>query len=106
MGNGARADADKSTSAYMASISYLNGPAVSMYMRSTTKAYPLSILSARTFRYGGPGRGSCSDSPDPAVTESASPDPSPSDSPTDSASPSPGDSPSPSDSTTDGETTG
>jgi hypothetical protein len=55
MGNGVAAVAPDSPSAYMASISYLNGPVVSMYMRTTTPVYPVTILSTRTFRYGGPG---------------------------------------------------
>jgi len=53
MGNGQRSD--RTSSALMASISYLNGPPVSMTMRTTSDYYPIAPLSARTFRYGGPG---------------------------------------------------
>jgi hypothetical protein len=53
MGNGQTSD--RSTAALMASISYLNGPAVAMSMRTTSDVYPIAPLSARTFRYGGPG---------------------------------------------------
>jgi hypothetical protein len=48
--------ADKSAAAYMASISYLNGPAVAPYIPPDGPAfYPVAALSPRTFRYGGPG---------------------------------------------------
>ena len=59
MGNGRRADVDKSTSSFMSKVQYINGPDVAMFMRSTTKAYPLTILNSNTFRYGGPGNGTC-----------------------------------------------
>ena len=46
---------DLSTSAFVASITYINGPTVAMNMRSTTDVYAVNVLSTRTFRYGGPG---------------------------------------------------
>ena len=42
-----------------ASISYLNGPAVSMWVRSTNPLYSVTPLSARTFAYGGQGNKVC-----------------------------------------------
>jgi hypothetical protein len=47
--------AGTSGSAAMGSVAYLNGPAVSLNVRSTTDVYPVHPLSLRTFRYGGPG---------------------------------------------------
>jgi hypothetical protein len=53
MGNGLAVD--DANGARIGSITYLNGPAVAMNMRSTTDVYGLNALSTRTFRYGGPG---------------------------------------------------
>jgi hypothetical protein len=53
MGNGQASGL--ASSALLASVSYLNGPTPSLYIRSTTDVYPISALSGRTFRYGGPG---------------------------------------------------
>jgi hypothetical protein len=47
---------DKSgAAAYMASISYLNGPTVTPSMPDVPAFYPVWAPSPRTFRYGGPG---------------------------------------------------
>jgi hypothetical protein len=59
MGNGKPADVENSTSAFMTTITYINGPELAMWMRSETKAYPLTVVNPRTFRYGGPGSGLC-----------------------------------------------
>ncbi|MFC7529559.1 neprosin family prolyl endopeptidase [Actinoplanes sp. GCM10030250] len=61
MGNGKTAIDEKTgldpgTAAKIGSISFYNGPKVDPYVRSTSKVYPISKLSARTFRYGGPGK--------------------------------------------------
>ena len=53
MGNGQ--PPEKETAARVASISLLNGPTVAMFVRSTSDAYQVQPLSARTFRFGGPG---------------------------------------------------
>ena len=53
MGNGITPDL--TTAAYVASVSFINGPTVAMNIRSTTDVYTVNALSARTFRYGGPG---------------------------------------------------
>ncbi|MEU4694445.1 neprosin family prolyl endopeptidase [Actinoplanes sp. NPDC023714] len=53
MGNGLAADDAKA--ARVGSVSYLNGPAVDMNPRATSEVYAVSRMSARTFRYGGPG---------------------------------------------------
>ncbi|MEU4423666.1 neprosin family prolyl endopeptidase [Actinoplanes sp. NPDC024001] len=53
MGNGKKADDTKA--AKVGSVAYLNGPTVDMHVRSTSDLYPVSKLSTRTFRYGGPG---------------------------------------------------
>lgn len=53
MGNGITPD--QSTSAFFASVNYINGPTVSLNIRSTTSVYAVNALSTRTFRYGGPG---------------------------------------------------
>lgn len=53
MGNG-RTPED-TTAARVSSVTYLNGPTVEMAVRSTSDVYPVSKLSSRTFRYGGPG---------------------------------------------------
>lgn len=53
MGNGETPD--KATAARASSISYLNGPPESMNIRATTDVYSVNALSARTFRFGGPG---------------------------------------------------
>ncbi|MEV4276909.1 neprosin family prolyl endopeptidase [Actinoplanes xinjiangensis] len=54
MGNGLHGASDTS-SARIGSVSYINGPAVDMYVRSTSNHYDVTKLSGRTFRYGGPG---------------------------------------------------
>jgi hypothetical protein len=54
MGNGLHGAAD-STAARIGSVSYINGPTVDMYVRSTSDHYDVAKLSGRTFRYGGPG---------------------------------------------------
>ena len=53
MGNGQTPD--KTTAAKAASISFLNGPAEQMNVRATSDVYSVNALSARTFRFGGPG---------------------------------------------------
>ncbi|WP_430781164.1 neprosin family prolyl endopeptidase [Actinoplanes sp. G11-F43] len=53
MGNGRTPD--DTTAARVSSVTYLNGPTVDMAVRSTSDVYPVSKLSTRTFRYGGPG---------------------------------------------------
>jgi len=53
MGNGVTPDL--STSAFIASVAYINGPSVALNIRSTTDVYAVNALSTRTFRYGGPG---------------------------------------------------
>jgi hypothetical protein len=57
MGTGDRAST--TTSAYMSTVSFLNGPTVALNIRSTTDVYPVSAVSGRTFRYGGPGTKPC-----------------------------------------------
>jgi hypothetical protein len=54
MGNGL-SGADATSSAKVGSVTYLNGPAVDMYVRSTSDHYGVAKLSGRTFRYGGAG---------------------------------------------------
>jgi hypothetical protein len=54
MGNGLHGASDNS-SARIGSVSYINGPTVDMYVRSTSDHYDVAKLSGRTFRYGGPG---------------------------------------------------
>jgi hypothetical protein len=51
--------ATTSASAYMSTVSFLNGPTVALNIRSTTDAYPVAAVSGRTFRYGGPGAKAC-----------------------------------------------
>jgi hypothetical protein len=41
--------------AYLASVTYTNGPPVALDIRSTSGFYAVNPLSARTFQYGGPG---------------------------------------------------
>jgi len=53
MGNGQAPDSD--TAARVASIAFLNGPTISMNVRSTTDVYAVKPLTPRTFRYGGAG---------------------------------------------------
>ncbi|BBH65803.1 hypothetical protein ACTI_24880 [Actinoplanes sp. OR16] len=53
MGNGV--GAGDTAAARVGSVSYLNGPAVDMSVRATSEVYAVNRLSARTFRYGGPG---------------------------------------------------
>ncbi|HEX9999644.1 MAG TPA: neprosin family prolyl endopeptidase [Actinoplanes sp.] len=53
MGNGETPDNE--SAARMASVTYLNGPTVSLNIRTTTSVYSVNALSGRTFRYGGPG---------------------------------------------------
>ncbi|MBM2618103.1 neprosin family prolyl endopeptidase [Actinoplanes sp. LDG1-06] len=58
MGNGTISAKD--TAARVSSVTFVEGPTVEMYIRSTAeKAYPVSQLSTRSFRYGGPGTGVC-----------------------------------------------
>lgn len=54
MGNGLHGATDNSA-ARIGSVSYINGPAVDLYVRSTSPYYDVAKLSNRTFRYGGPG---------------------------------------------------
>ncbi|MDI6100506.1 neprosin family prolyl endopeptidase [Actinoplanes sp. NEAU-A12] len=53
MGNGRRGD--DNTSARIGSLAFVNGPPADMFVRSTSDVYTAVKLSARTFRYGGPG---------------------------------------------------
>jgi hypothetical protein len=53
MGNGKTSA--ENTSARIGSVAYLNGPAPDVVVRSTSDYYTVDQLSARTFRYGGPG---------------------------------------------------
>ena len=53
MGNGRRGD--DNTSARIGSLAFVNGPPADMFVRSTSDVYSAVQLSARTFRYGGPG---------------------------------------------------
>ena len=56
MGTGVAADSiPGTTAAYMASISYLNGPTVAPLFPKVASFYPMVVFSPRTFRYGGPG---------------------------------------------------
>ncbi|MBU2667582.1 neprosin family prolyl endopeptidase [Actinoplanes bogorensis] len=61
MGNGT--DAVKDAAARVSSVSFIDGPTtdkIDMYIRSTnSKIYPVSPISLRSFRYGGPGSGFC-----------------------------------------------
>jgi hypothetical protein len=43
------------SAAMLSSVSYLNGPPVSLTVWSSSTYYTPLALSARTFRYGGPG---------------------------------------------------
>ncbi|MFC4065137.1 neprosin family prolyl endopeptidase [Actinoplanes subglobosus] len=54
MGNGLHGASD-SGSARIGSVSFINGPAVDLYVRSLSNHYDVAKLSGRTFRYGGPG---------------------------------------------------
>ncbi|SFF30388.1 protein of unknown function [Actinoplanes philippinensis] len=54
MGNGLNG-ATNSSAARIGSVSYINGPAVDLYVRSTSPHYDVAKLSGRTFRYGGDG---------------------------------------------------
>jgi hypothetical protein len=54
MGNGLHGASDNS-SARIGSVSYISGPTVDLYVRSTSDHYDVAKLSGRTFRYGGPG---------------------------------------------------
>jgi hypothetical protein len=67
MGTGAPGDTS-SAAAYMASISFLNGPAVAPTFVNSPY-YPVWLPSPRTFRYG--GKGPCG-APLPTPTASAS----------------------------------
>ncbi|HWS38373.1 MAG TPA: neprosin family prolyl endopeptidase [Actinoplanes sp.] len=53
MGNGLTPE--DTAAARFSSVTYLNGPAVDLFIRSTTESYAVSKVTARTFRYGGPG---------------------------------------------------
>ena len=50
---------ESTDSALLASVAYLNGPTVSLSIRSTTDLYRVAPLSARSFRYGGTGASDC-----------------------------------------------
>ncbi|MEV6306176.1 neprosin family prolyl endopeptidase [Actinoplanes sp. NPDC051861] len=63
MGNGK--DLEDKTASRVGSLAYLNGPEPDMYVYRTFEVYPVSKLSPRTFRYGGPGE--C-DKPKPTPT--------------------------------------
>ncbi|BEL01971.1 hypothetical protein Q0Z83_001620 [Actinoplanes sichuanensis] len=54
MGNGLNGASD-SSSARIGSVSFINGPPVDLYVRSTNAHYDVAKLSGRTFRYGGDG---------------------------------------------------
>lgn len=54
MGNGLNGNSN-SSAARIGSISFINGPTVDMYVRSTSDYYDVAKLTGRTFRYGGPG---------------------------------------------------
>ncbi|BCY05282.1 hypothetical protein L3i22_003700 [Actinoplanes sp. L3-i22] len=70
MGNGKKSD--DTTSARIGSVAYLNGPDPSVTVRSTSDYYSVNQLSARTFRYGGPGAcGTTTPTPTPTITASA-----------------------------------
>jgi hypothetical protein len=43
-----------SSAATISSVSFVNGPTVSLWVRSTNSYYGVNALSGRTFRYGGP----------------------------------------------------
>jgi hypothetical protein len=51
MGNGV--SSSDAASALIGSVTFLNGPAVALGIRSTTDVYPVAALSGRTFRFGG-----------------------------------------------------
>jgi hypothetical protein len=51
MGNGQ--PGTSSSAAVLASVTYTNGPAVALDVRSTHSAYAVNALSARSFQYGG-----------------------------------------------------
>ena len=65
MGTGAAGDT--SAGAYMASISYLNGPAVAPGFPKVASFYPMTVFGTRTFRYGGSGSNDATKCP-PAST--------------------------------------
>ncbi|GAA1636384.1 hypothetical protein GCM10009828_075730 [Actinoplanes couchii] len=54
MGNGRNGNSD-AAAARISSVTYLNGPPVDLYVRSTSNHYDVARLSGRTFRYGGAG---------------------------------------------------
>ncbi|HWS34868.1 MAG TPA: neprosin family prolyl endopeptidase [Actinoplanes sp.] len=54
MGNGRNGNGD-GQAARISSVTYLNGPAVDMYVRTTSDYYDVARLTGRTFRYGGAG---------------------------------------------------
>jgi hypothetical protein len=53
MGNGT--EPKNETAARVSSVSYIEGPSVDMFIRSTNDLYDVSKISGRSFRYGGPG---------------------------------------------------
>ncbi|GID30209.1 uncharacterized protein DUF239 [Paractinoplanes brasiliensis] len=54
MGNGT--PSSKDTAARVSSVSYIDGPPVDLFIYSTAeKTYPVAPVTARSFRYGGPG---------------------------------------------------
>jgi Neprosin len=46
---------DDAGAARIGSITFVNGPTTAMNMRTTTDVYGMNPLTAKTFRYGGPG---------------------------------------------------
>ncbi|WP_242624935.1 neprosin family prolyl endopeptidase [Krasilnikovia cinnamomea] len=53
MGNGLASD--NASAARVGSVAYINGPEVDLNVRAIGGVYSVNKLSARTFRYGGPG---------------------------------------------------
>lgn len=57
MGSGVKVGDPSGAAARMGNLTYINGPTVNMYMRSTNLVYGMSSIknSTRSFMYGGPG---------------------------------------------------
>ena len=57
MGSGVKVSDASGAAARMGNLTYVNGPTVNMYMRSTNNIYGMSSIkgSTRSFAYGGPG---------------------------------------------------
>jgi hypothetical protein len=57
MGSNQVVDDEAGTGARIGSVTYINGPAVNLYMRTESPVYGMSPIkkSAKSFRYGGPG---------------------------------------------------